>query len=88
MNPKQLEINSRERKNFNSIFKRVAIAKRLERNGTIKLGNDTLTLLDGHMVRVEGDQPLHPIYGDPLDNPMTWDTFKDLYLLEKRKEYV
>lgn len=84
MNVQQIEINQREKKNYNSIFQRMTIVKKLERNGTLILGNDELTLLPGNLVSVKGsNDPVHPINGDLLDNPMTWDTFVHIYLLDK-----
>jgi hypothetical protein len=64
---------------------RYKIAEKLERNGYLKIGDDELTLQPGHLVHVKGSQPLHPVYGYPLDNPMTWDTFVHIYLLTERK---
>ena len=83
MNIRKMQANRREIKNFASIFKRLAIAKRLERNGTLILKGDELTLLPGNLVSVKGNAPTHPINGDPLDNPMTWDSFVNIYLLDK-----
>ena len=78
------EISQREKKNFASIFQRLDIAKRLERNGILTMGKHTLTLLPGHLVKVTGSEaPTHPISGYPLDNPMTWDSFVHIYLLDK-----
>ena len=60
------------------------IAEKLERNGYLKIGKDELFLKPGHIVLVKGSQPTHPIYKTPLDNPMTWDSFVHLYLLERK----
>lgn len=64
-------------KNFKSVHDRYKIADQLERNGYLKIGNDELTLLPGHLVQVKGNQT------PQIDNPMTWDTFVHLYLIGK-----
>jgi len=73
-----------DKKNFKSVHDRYKIADQLERNGYLKIRNDELTLLPGHLVQLKGNQaPQHPLYGYLLDNPMTWDTFVHHYLLDK-----
>lgn len=83
MTPTQLFEASKEKRNFKTIYDRYKIADQLERKGHIKLGNDEITLLPGHLVQIKGNEPLISFSGYLLENPMTWDTFVHLYLLDK-----
>lgn len=66
-----------------TLHKRIDLANKLEKNGEIRIGND-LAIDIGGLVKVISDEELvHPIYETPLENPMTWDTFTHLYLLNK-----
>lgn len=62
----------------------IRITMQLERNGCVKVGKDKCILKPNHLVYVDAKTPpLHPYDKYPLDNPMTWDTFKHIYLLGK-----
>lgn len=65
------------------INKRIELARQLKKSGSICIKKDVITS-KGDLVYVKTDAPLlHPLYGCYLDNPMTWDTFTHLYLLNK-----
>ena len=67
-----------------NLVERTRITIQLERNGCVKVGKDKCILKPGHLVYVETEtQPIHPYDKYPLDNPMTLDTFKHIYLLDK-----
>lgn len=72
-----------DKKNFKSVHDRYKIADQLERKGYLKIGNDEITLLPGHLVQINGSKQLISFSGYPIENPMTWDTFVHLYLLDK-----
>lgn len=65
------------------IMERIKTAERLERTGKLKIGEDVCILKGGLIYIDSKTPPLHPLYDTPLDNPMTWDSFIHLYLLNK-----
>ena len=72
-----------------NLQERLETASRLARNGQLFISNgkrkprDVATLRAG-LIQVESKFPIvHPYYGYKLDNPMTWDTFTHIYLLNK-----
>lgn len=65
------------------INKRIQTARELERKGSIRIGKDII-ISHGNYVYVKTENPpRHLYYGYVLSNPMTWDTFTHLYLLDK-----
>ena len=63
--------------------RRLETAERLEKLGSIKVGKDKVTAINGLVYVETSELMIHPLYGYPLDNPMTWDTFTHIYLLGK-----
>lgn len=66
-----------------NLYQRLKHAEKLEKRGQLKIGKDVCIVKNG-LVHVKTEtQPMHPRYNYPLENPMTWDTFTHLYLLDK-----
>lgn len=67
------------------LHKRIDVANRLIKQGKIKIGDD-YAINTGGLVRIVTDKQLiHPFTKTELENPMTWDTFTHLYLLDKEE---
>ena len=72
-----------------SLYQRLAITEKLQRRGKVFVSNGRykprdIATLRGGFIHVESKFPIvHPLYGYELENPMTWDTFTHLYLLER-----
>ena len=65
------------------ITKRIEIARKLEKAGSIRIGKDVATVRNGLIYIETETPPTNPYYGILLDNPMTWDDFTHIYLLDK-----
>ena len=63
--------------------KQLQLTEKLERRGVLQIGKDRAIVKNGLVYIETNTPPLHPLYGYKLDNPMTWDTFTYLYLLDK-----
>jgi hypothetical protein len=66
---------------------RLLVAKSLEKHGRIAMNNTYANVVNG-LVRFTGKQEdvqkeLTLPNGTVLENPMTWDTFTHIYLLNK-----
>lgn len=70
------------------IIQRFEIARKLERCGSIRIGKDVATLRNG-LIYIESETPpMNPYHEILLDNPMTWDDFTHIYLLDKQRSDV
>lgn len=69
---------------YMDITNRMKVADKLQERGRIYVGRDMVTLRNG-LIHIEtADFPRHPFDSKLLlDNPMTWDTFTHIYLLDK-----
>ena len=66
------------------ITNRLKIADRLEERGRIYVGKDMVTIRNGLIYIETADFPRNPFDSRLLlNNPMTWDTFTHIYLLDK-----
>ena len=66
-----------------TLHKRIDLANKLIKNGEIRIGNDIAIDIGGLVKVVTDEELVHPRLKTPLENPMTWDTFTHLYLLNK-----
>lgn len=65
------------------IIQRFETARKLERRGRISIGKDVAILCNG-LIYIESETPpMNPYHEVLLDNPMTWDDFTHIYLLDK-----
>ena len=63
---------------------RMKIVDKLREAGRIYVGKDMVTFRNGLIYIETADFPRHPFDSHLLlDNPMTWDTFMHIYLLDK-----
>ena len=66
------------------ISKRLYIADKLRECGRIYVGKDMITFRNGLVYIENNAYPKNPLDQTlMLDNPMTWDTFTHIYLLDK-----
>ena len=74
---------------FMDTSSRTKIAERLRKTGRIYIGKESVSARNG-LVHIDTTAfPKNPL--DPnllLDNPMTWDTFTHIYLLDKGSEII
>lgn len=74
---------------FMDTVSRTKIAERLSKKGRIYIGKESISARNG-LVYIETTAfPKNPLDTKLfLDNPMTWDTFTHIYLLDKGSEII
>ena len=74
---------------FMDTASRTKIAERLSKKGRIYIGKESISARNGLIYIETTAFPRHPLDTKLfLDNPMTWDTFTHIYLLDKGSEII
>lgn len=74
---------------FMDTVSRTKIAERLRKTGRIYIGKETISARNGLVYIDTASFPKNPLDTSLLlDNPMTWDTFTHIYLLDKGSEII
>ena len=74
---------------FMDAASRTKIAERLRKTGRIYIGKESISARNGLIYIETTAFPKHPLDTKLLlDNPMTWDTFTHIYLLDKGSEII